>query len=957
LIESSGRIPESSPATRRYQTKLVLAISLTAAIAQASPKATLQPHLPSFFEPNRGQAPPQVRFLARGNGMSLLLEDRAAVLRLPSSELRMRFTGNPRPPQTIEPLDPLPGLSSYLLGNDSAAWRTGIPQSGRVRYQKVYPGIDLIFTAGANNRFEYDFVVAPQADPSRIAVRFDGAQSIESDGDGGIVLHTSAGEVRQPRPRIYQDFDSGRKEIRGGMILAKGNTIRFKLGEYDHTRTLTIDPLIIQYLVGNVDDEFTSIARDTAGNVYVAGYTSSTSFTSTPIGPAAMGKTHVLVAKLSPDLSIEYVAIIGGSAGDTTGGLAVDSAGNAYVIGSTVSSDFPTTAHAAQVTYGNKTYQYAQDAFILKLDPKGATLLYSSFLGGDSADAGSVITVDSNGVVYAAGYTESGNFPITPGGLHLGLVFVGNILYQATWVAKLSADGGTFDYVAVVGGNTSVSGPSGIAIDTNGNAYIAGEVYAATASGVDFPTAGHPVQPNAPCPSTNCTNGYIAEVNNLGNALVFSTYWGGSSGTLLNGLALDSEGNIYIAGAATSSDLPVTKNTIVPPPTSEPSHGAAYVAALNNSGSAVLACSYLGPEGTTANGVLVRAPGVIGVVGGSLTTSFATVQAQAGLPALGGVYVELDPLFQHLIRSFSPAPLAPAYTAAAAAPDGSVAVGGSTDLLPASNGQLVKASRNGMVVLVEPAPANAQGPVISSGGVVSASAFGAFTSVSPGSWIEIYGSNLAADTRSWAASDFNGLNAPISLDGTTVTIGGESAFIDYISPTQVNALVASNTPLGSQQITILTAQGASSAYNVTVNAAEPGLLAPPSFKIGSVQYAVAVFSDGAYALPTGAIAGVDSRPAKPGDVLVLYGVGFGPVTPSSPAGELVQQLNSLAGPFQMAVGGIRASLSYDGLAPSYTGLYQFNLTVPSVAPNNAAPLTFNLNGAAGTQSVAIAVGN
>jgi len=352
---------------------------------------------------------------------------------------------------------------------------------------------------------------------------------------------------------------------------------------------------------------------------------------------------------------------------------------------------------------------------------------------------------------------------------------------------------------------------------------------------------------------------------------------------------------------------------------------------------------------------LVRAPGVIGIVGGSYG-SFATVQPQAGLSGVGGVYVELDPLFQHLIRSFSPGAYAVKYSAAAAAPDGSVAMGGTTSLLPTTAGlQIV--NRNGIVVLVDPGPVNPNGPAISSGGVVSASSFGAFTSVSPGSWIEIYGSNLAGGTRSWAGSDFNGINAPVSLDGTSVMIGGKSAFIDYISPLQVNALVSSDTPLGAQQMTITTAQGVSAAYNITVNAVEPGLLAPPSFKVGGVQYAVAIFSDGAYALPTGAIAGLNSRPAKPGDVLVLYGVGFGSVTPSSPAGQIVQQQNALAQPFQMAVGGVTANVPYDGLAPSYTGLYQFNLTVPAIAANNAAPLTFKLNGVAGTQTMAIAVGN
>jgi uncharacterized protein (TIGR03437 family) len=145
-------------------------------------------------------------------------------------------------------------------------------------------------------------------------------------------------------------------------------------------------------------------------------------------------------------------------------------------------------------------------------------------------------------------------------------------------------------------------------------------------------------------------------------------------------------------------------------------------------------------------------------------------------------------------------------------------------------------------------------------------------------------------------------------------------------------------------------------YSVTVNSAEPGFLAPPSFKIDGIQYPVAIFTDGAYALPTGAISGVTSRPAKPGDILTLYGVGFGPVTPTIPAGQVVQQLNMLSLPFEISIGGVPATPAYDGLAPNYTGLYQFDVTVPSAASGNAA-LTFTLGGTPGTQTLYIAVGN
>jgi uncharacterized protein (TIGR03437 family) len=249
-------------------------------------------------------------------------------------------------------------------------------------------------------------------------------------------------------------------------------------------------------------------------------------------------------------------------------------------------------------------------------------------------------------------------------------------------------------------------------------------------------------------------------------------------------------------------------------------------------------------------------------------------------------------------------------------------------------------------------------PAISAGGVVSASAFGAFPSAAPGSWIEIYGSNLAVDSRSWTASDFYGVNAPTSLDGTSVTIGGQAAIIDYISPGQVNALVPSKVATGTQPMTITVAGATTAAYSITVNPVQPGLDAPSSFNIGGTQYAVALFADGAFVLPEGAIAGLTSRPAQPGDEIVLYGIGFGPVTPNIPAGQLAQQANTLASTFSMSIGSVPVTnVPYSGLAPGFTGLYQFNVVVPATTGSGAVPLTFTVDGAAGTQTLYLAVGN
>ncbi|HLK62561.1 MAG TPA: IPT/TIG domain-containing protein [Bryobacteraceae bacterium] len=249
-------------------------------------------------------------------------------------------------------------------------------------------------------------------------------------------------------------------------------------------------------------------------------------------------------------------------------------------------------------------------------------------------------------------------------------------------------------------------------------------------------------------------------------------------------------------------------------------------------------------------------------------------------------------------------------------------------------------------------------PSISAGGVVSASAFGQFKSIAPGSWIEIYGSNLAVDSRSWGGGDFNGVNAPTSLDGTKVTIGGQPAYVDYISPTQVNAQVPFSVGTGSQPVVVTNGNVASAAFTINVNAEEPGLLAPSSFAVNGTQFVAALFTDGVtYVLPPGSIAGLPSRRAQPGDTITLYGIGFGPVTPNIPAGQVVQQSNVLSVPLHVFFGTTEAVVSYDGLAPSAVGLYQINVVVPNVASSDAVPLTFSLGGVSGTQILYTAVQN
>src|ERR1039457_7710377 len=245
-------------------------------------------------------------------------------------------------------------------------------------------------------------------------------------------------------------------------------------------------------------------------------------------------------------------------------------------------------------------------------------------------------------------------------------------------------------------------------------------------------------------------------------------------------------------------------------------------------------------------------------------------------------------------------------------------------------------------------------PTILPAGVITAGNYGAFQAIAPATWIEIYGYNLATTrAQTWAGTDFIGSQAPATLGGTTVTVAGKPAFVDFVGPGQVNVQVPSGIDPGRQPVIVTTAGGTSLAYTVTVKTNEPGLLAPPAFIIKGSQYVVALFANTlTYVLPVN-LAGVVTSRVRAGDTITLYGIGFGTVTPNILAGQIVQQTNALQSAFQVFFAGIPATATYAGFAPGYVGLYQFNVVVPNVAASDTVPLTFTLAGAAGPQNLVI----
>jgi uncharacterized protein (TIGR03437 family) len=534
-------------------------------------------------------------------------------------------------------------------------------------------------------------------------------------------------------------------------------------------------------------------------------------------------------------------------------------------------------------------------------------------------------------------------------------------------ISTLAGDGTPF-YSGDSGSATSAElhAPYSVAVDASGNVYIADTLNSVVRK--------------------VSTNGTITTVAGFGSA-TYSGDGGAAIFAALNrelGLALDAAGNLYIADTENhvirKVDTAGTITTIagISFPAYAGDGGLATKAYLNSPSRVALDAGNLYIVDTGNNVIRkVDTAGIITTIVGDGTCGFSgdfgpAASAQLCRPrdvavdSSGNLFIADS--FNSRIRKVGTDGIIATiagngvfgYTG-----DGGVATAAAlffpNGLALGAGGSIYFAdSQNHVIRKLTPAAVPVPGglPALVPGGVISLSGFGGLDSIAPGSWIEIHGWNLAGNTRSWTIADFNGLNAPTALDGTTVTIDGQPAFLSYISPNQLNALVSSDVRPGVAQLTVSTAAGSSDSYTLTVNQTQPELFAPASFTVNRRQYVVAVYPDfETYVAPPGAIPGVVSRQAKPGETIVLFGIGFGPVTPNIPAGQIVQQLNTVDSPLHFFIGNKPAVIEYAGLAPYETGLYQFNLVVPEIAADDLVPVTVTLDGASGEQTLYTAIGN
>jgi hypothetical protein len=619
--------------------------------------------LPLAFEQNQGQAPSPARFLVHRDGVSALFGRDGVEFTLPGQGgARQSVELNWGTAEVVpEGRDLQPGHTNYLLGRDAAKWVRNIPLYGAVEYPQLYPGISLLFY-GNGDSLEHDFKLRAGADPGTIALRFKGADKLEVDSHGDLQVHVAGGQLTLHRPVAYQEID-GRQNVDANFALDKDGTVGFRIGKYDRTRSLVIDPVFTfsTYLAGTGTDQISAVATDSAGNVYATGWTSSTDFpTAKPLEQACTddGCRTIFVTKLDPSGHTLLYSTYIGSAGvyGAGGGIAVTSTGTAVITGISMGNSFPQAGSlpsVAQCPNGGACY------YLVSLKPDGSAFNYSGMLQAEQSQFATdgVVALDAAGNAYLSGGTWLSSFPLTPGTLATS---VPGYPYTSSFVLKVDATGKLL-YSTIIPG-TAADNPA-IAYNNTFNAYgivadSSGQVTIGGTAGLGLPTTAGVIQgtyPNA----TNTTNpqaGFILQLNATASAVKFASYLPGTDSGA--GMAVDTAGNYYIAGYSAETNLPVSSNAYqkILGPASCNGCVAGYVMKVNLQATAVLAATYLSGQSISAtrldgialdshNNVFVEGTGDIAF---PMKNPFTT-QWESGVFAVDMVLAELNPDLSSLL--------------------------------------------------------------------------------------------------------------------------------------------------------------------------------------------------------------------------------------------------------------------------------------------------------------------
>jgi hypothetical protein len=621
------------------------------AAAAAQPKRLADyGKLPLGFEANRGQTDSTVRYLSRGSGYTLFLTPNEAVFSLrqgagkalspysaigsthstpelaQDAVLRVQLAAsNPNAPITA--LDQLPGKSNYFRGSNPAQWVKDVPTYAKLQYGNVFPGVDLVYY-GNQGQLEFDFVVSPGATADPIRLNFSGARGLRLDRPSGdLVMTVGQEEIRFHKPIAYQNDSSRDKRfIAAEYRLDAHNQVSFTLGNYDHSQRLIIDPTLgySTYVGGSGNDYGTALAVDASGSAYLTGYTGSTNFPVTAGalqtkcgGGCAAGTSDAFVSKIDPTGSfLEYSTYLGGSGNDYGQGIALDASGDAYIVGQTLSSNFPVTAGAYQTECGGGNNCPGGDVFVSELNPQGNGLVYSTFLGGTGIDQGNAIVLDANNDAYVTGFTQSTNFPTTSGAFQTSCKCSSR---SVAFVTELNSNGTALVYSTYLGGSFSDVAYA-IALDSSNNAYLTGYTHSS-----NFPTTPGAFQTTLQAD----TAAWVTKMNSTGTALVYSTYLGGDTTATTQceacgtSITVDGSGDAYVCGLTAEQNFPTTPGAYQTTFLGATNGHDAFITKLNATGTALVFSTYLGGNGDTgATTLSIDSLDNVWVRGNTKSTSF-----------------------------------------------------------------------------------------------------------------------------------------------------------------------------------------------------------------------------------------------------------------------------------------------------------------------------------------------
>ncbi|HPS22836.1 MAG TPA: PKD domain-containing protein, partial [Methanoregulaceae archaeon] len=570
---------------------------------------------PLFFIENKGQISGGVRFEVISNGGLVYFTGDGATIRVirtindefASSTIGFTYEGAPEN-TGVYGIDPLPCRVNFMKG-DPTQWITGVRTYEAIAYPDLYPGIDLTYE-GKTGAIKSSFLVKPGSDPASIKTVYTGHSGLTVAPNGDLHIQTDVGILTQSVPYCYQEIDGHIVVIPASYLILSDDTVGFGIGDYDEGKDLIIDPEIKYslYLRGVGFASANGVAADIQGNAYVVGVTFPEVLD--PYGSIS-GGTDAIVVKINPlGTAPEYLNYIGGKGYDAGNAIAVDTNGNAYITGSTDSVDFP-VVNAIQSANAGKN-----DAFVVKLNPDGSSFVYSTYVGGTGNDYGYGITLDSQNNAFITGSTESKSFPVNHGSQNTALA--GN---ADAFIVKVNSPGTQFSYSGYYGGTLNDIG-YGIDVDGTGAAYITGETFSN-----NFPLKGA-----FQSKLGGWSDAFITKVDTAEDAIVYSTYLGGTAKDAGRAIAVDKDTYAHLTGLTESNNFPV-KDAFYQAPSSR--MRSSFYTRLVPAGNALSLSTYLtGPVADEGRGIAIDTFGNVYIAGFTKDTNLETINAFQ--PKFGG---------------------------------------------------------------------------------------------------------------------------------------------------------------------------------------------------------------------------------------------------------------------------------------------------------------------------------